>query len=70
MSIAKDNIKIKRKYKEDYLKYEFTCLQKDGEDIPQCVLCMKTLANSCLKPFQLKQHLNNAHKEQASRSIQ
>jgi len=22
---------------------------------------MKTLSNSCLKPFQLKQHLNNAH---------
>jgi len=28
------------------------------------MLYMKTLANNCLKPFQLKQHLNNAHKEQ------
>jgi len=28
------------------------------------MLYMKTLANNCLKSFQLKQHLNNAHKEQ------
>jgi len=27
---------------------------------------MKSLANSYLKPHQLKQHLNNAHKYQAS----
>ena len=26
------------------------------------MLYMKTLANNCLKSFQLKQHLNNAHK--------
>jgi len=32
MSIAKAN---KRKYKEDYIGYGFTCLQKDGEYIPQ-----------------------------------
>ena len=25
------------------------------------MLCMKTLSHSCLTPFQLKQHLNNAH---------
>jgi len=31
---------------------------------------MKTLANSRFKLFQLKQHLNNAHEEQASVSIE
>ena len=30
------------------------------------VLYMKTLANNCLKSFQLKEHLNNAQKEQPS----
>ena len=70
MLIVKANIKLKQNYKEDYIKYGFTCLQKDGEDIPQCVLCTNMLANSCLKPFQLKQHLNNVHKEQASKSIE
>jgi len=46
MSIAKAN---KRKYKENYIKDDFTCLQKDGEVIPHCILCMKTLANSYSK---------------------
>ena len=31
------------------------------------MLYMKTLANNCLKSFQLKQHLNNAHKKQPSK---
>ena len=31
------------------------------------VLYMKTLANNCLKSFQLKEHLNNAQKEQPSK---
>jgi len=31
------------------------------------MLYMKTLANNCLKSFQLKQHLNNAQKEQPSK---
>ena len=31
------------------------------------MLYMKTLPNNCLKSFQLKQHLNNAHKEQPSK---
>ena len=29
MSMVKANIKIRRKYKEDYVKYGFTYLQKD-----------------------------------------
>jgi len=31
------------------------------------MLYMKTLANNCLKPFQLKQRLNEASKEQPSK---
>jgi len=67
MSIAKAN---KRECKEDYINFGFTCLQKDGEDIPVCVWCMKTLVKSCLKLFQLRQHLNKPHKEQASKSVE
>jgi len=66
MSIAEAN---KRNYKGAYIKCDFTCLQKD-EDIPQGMMCMKTLANSSLKPFQLKHHLNNARKEQASKLVE
>jgi len=32
MSVAKAN---KRKYKEDYIRYDGVSLQKDGEYIPQ-----------------------------------
>ena len=35
----------------------------------QCVLGMKAQVNSCLKQFHLKQHLNNANKEQARKSF-
>ena len=31
------------------------------------MLYMKKLANICLKSFQLKEHLNNAHKEKPSK---
>ena len=33
------------------------------------VLCMKT-SDSCLKPIQLKQHLNNAEKDQVIKLIE
>jgi len=64
MSVGKAN---KRKYKEGYISYGVACLQKDGEYTRKGTLYMKTLANNCLKSFQLKQLLNNAHKEQPSK---
>jgi len=33
------------------------------------MLYMKILANNCLESFPLKQHLNNAHKEQPRKII-
>ena len=45
----------KRKYGESYIQYGFTRLEKDGIDLPQCLLCLKTVANSSTNPFQLKQ---------------
>ena len=62
MSVAKAN---KRKYKEDYIRYGVACLQKDGEYIPQGYVVHEN--TGCLKSFQLKQHLNTAHKEQPSK---
>ena len=29
--------------------------------LPQCVICLKTLKNGSMKPFQLKQHLTTMH---------
>ena len=58
----------KRKYQDNYLDFGFTYLIQDGLEIPQCVLCMKTLSNSTTKPAPLKQHLANAYPSMISKN--
>ena len=53
--------KAKRKYYDMFLNYGFTFIKKGGEQLPQCVICFKTLSNSSMKRYQLKQHLTNTH---------
>ena len=53
----------KRAYDESYLNNGFTFLIKDGLQVPQCVVCFKTLSNGCMNPFQMKQHLATQHPE-------
>ncbi|XP_067949994.1 protein FAM200C-like [Watersipora subatra] len=55
-------------YDDSYLNYGFTCMIKSGIEVPQCVLCMKVLANDSMKPDQLKQHLRNKHAEHTDKS--
>ena len=40
---------LKQKYDEIYLDF-FSHLAKQGLQLPQCVLCMKTLGNGSTKP--------------------
>ncbi|XP_068200706.1 protein FAM200C-like [Palaemon carinicauda] len=47
----------KRTYSEAYPDFGFTFIVNNGEHLPQCVICTKTLGNGSMKPFQLKQHL-------------
>ncbi|CAM1304437.1 Uncharacterised protein r2_g1438 [Pycnogonum litorale] len=51
----------KRKYDTSYIQYGFQCLITNGEEKPQCVLCMKVLSNDSLRPNKLKQHLSSVH---------
>ncbi|KAF6027867.1 hypothetical protein EB796_013825 [Bugula neritina] len=51
----------KRIYNDSYLEYGFSYITKDNLQLPQCVICFKTLSNDSLKPFQLKQHLQKTH---------
>ena len=51
----------KRKYSPTYIKYGFIAIEHGGESLPQCVVCMKTLANSAMKPSLLKRHLDTNH---------
>ncbi|GFX83416.1 hypothetical protein TNCV_1427121 [Trichonephila clavipes] len=51
-----------RKYKEEFIKYGFTCCVVDDEERPICVSCNEKLANESMKPDKLKRHLGTKHK--------
>ena len=57
----------KIKYNEEYLKYGFVSVQHRGECLPQCVICIKTLSNSAMKPSLLKRHLESNHSDKKNR---
>ncbi|XP_067940279.1 protein FAM200C-like [Watersipora subatra] len=59
----------KRTYNESYLEYGFSYLMKNGLQLPQCVICLKTFLNDSMKPFQLKQHLQKIHPTLAEKDL-
>uniref|UniRef100_K7FBY5 DUF4371 domain-containing protein n=1 Tax=Pelodiscus sinensis TaxID=13735 RepID=K7FBY5_PELSI len=48
-------------YSEDYIKFSFTCQEKGGVDLPQCVIYFKVLGNDSVKLVKLKLHLEKCH---------
>lgn len=54
-----------RKYDNDYLKFGFI----ESNNLPQCVLCSKTLSNSSMAPAKLKRHLEQNHPEHKDKSL-
>jgi len=48
-----------RKYRPTYKKHGFIAVEHGRESLPQCVICMKTLANSAMKRSLLKRHLSS-----------
>jgi len=61
--------KPKPKYSEDYLKFGFTSVLNNIE-VPQCVLCLKTLGNDSLKQSLLSRHLEKAHPSDNKRDLE
>ena len=57
----------KRKFSPAYIKYGFIAIEHNGEALPQCVVCMKTLANSAMKPSLLQRHLHTNHSDNKDR---
>ena len=51
----------KRKYCPRYIKCGFIAIERGGESLPQCVICIKTLSNSAMKPSLLKGCLVTNH---------
>ncbi len=52
-----------RKYSEDYIKFGFIYIERNNVQLPQCLICYKTLGNDSLKPCKLKAHLEKCHPE-------
>ena len=50
-----------RKYCPTYIKCRFIAIEHGGESLSQCVVWMKTLSNSAIKPNLLKRHLVTNH---------
>ena len=51
----------KQKYSPAYIKYGFIAIDHEGKSLPQCVVCIKTVANSAMK-----RHLDTNYFDQAN----
>jgi hypothetical protein len=52
-----------RRYDENYLSLGFTKTSINGEERPQCVVCLSILASDSMKPNKLRRHLETKHAE-------
>ena len=43
------------------MEYGFSYITKNGEQLPQCVICAQVLASSPMKPSFLNRHLMTKH---------
>lgn len=50
-----------RRYDENYLSLGFTKTTINGEERPQCVVCLTVLASDSMKPNKLRRHLETKH---------
>ena len=46
--------KKKRRYSEEYIRFGFTVIIKNGTEMPQCVICAKVLSPAAMKPSLLQ----------------
>lgn len=61
--------KKKRRYSEEYIKYGFTVISKNGIEMPQCVICAKVLSPGAMKPSLLQRHLQGCHQELKGKDV-
>lgn len=58
-----------RKYREEFIKYGFTCIVINEVHHPQCVVCSEVLAHESLKPVKMLRHLSTKHPSLADKPI-
>jgi len=57
------NSKSTKLRRYDYLSLGFTKTTINGEERPQCVVCLTVLASDSMKPNKLRRHLETKHAE-------
>lgn len=57
-----------RRYDENYISIGFTKTTINGEEWPQCVVCLTVLASDSMKPNKLRRHLETKHAELVNKS--
>ncbi|KRZ14060.1 Protein ZBED8 [Trichinella zimbabwensis] len=60
----------KRKYDAEYIKYSFVAVEKNGVEVPQCVVCLDTLSNDALRLTRLQRHLHHRHPELSKKPVE
>ena len=60
----------KRPYNESFLNFGFSFLIKNDIQIPQCVICFKTLTNESMKPSKLREHFVKVHPELVDKGVE
>ncbi|KAF2350746.1 hypothetical protein FHG87_018498 [Trinorchestia longiramus] len=52
----------KRKFSDEYIKYGFIVIERNGFHLPPCVICHTVLSNDALRPGRLERHSSTNHK--------
>ena len=60
----------KRSYNESFLNFCFSFMMKNDTQIPQCVICYKTLTNESMKPSKLREHFVKMHPELVDKGVE
>ncbi|KOC62786.1 SCAN domain-containing protein 3, partial [Habropoda laboriosa] len=58
---------LERKYNEDYIRYGFSCCDKETPPKPECIICGEMLSNEAMVPSKLLRHLNSNHRSYAKK---
>ena len=69
MQFSASKMSRKHSYNENFILFGFSFLVSKGLQVPQCVVCQKTLANGSMKPFKLYEHLEKAHLNLANKGL-
>ena len=51
----------KRRYKENYIGYDFISSRPEEDPLPFCLICNSAVSNEALVPSRLKRHFETKH---------